>query len=78
MRIRAIGYKADPHNDVKLAANQNASLDFDLQPGVVRWTDLNLYQGKELLPKTKGEDALIPELLRVPRVSNAHGFHHAR
>ena len=58
VRIRAIGYKADPHSDVKLAANQNASFDWNLQPGVVRWTDLSLYQGKELLPKTKGEDAL--------------------
>jgi virginiamycin B lyase len=59
VRIRAIGYKADPHTDVKLAANQNASFDWNLQPGVVRWTDLSLYQGKVLLPKSKGQDALF-------------------
>lgn len=59
VRIRAIGYKADPHNEVKLADGQNASYDWALQPGVVRWSDLTLYQGKELLPKSKGEDALF-------------------
>ena len=58
VRIRAIGYKADPRNDVKLAANQNASYDWNLQAGVVRWTDLSLYQGKVLLPKSKGQDEL--------------------
>jgi virginiamycin B lyase len=59
VRIRAIGYKADPHSDVKLTANQNASYDWSLQPGNVRWSDLSLYQGRQLLPKTKGEDALM-------------------
>ena len=59
LRIRAIGYKADPHMGVSLSGSQNASYDWNLQPGVVRWSDLTLYQGKELLPKTKGEDALF-------------------
>ncbi|HWF36994.1 MAG TPA: carboxypeptidase regulatory-like domain-containing protein [Candidatus Acidoferrales bacterium] len=59
VRIRAIGYKADPHSDVKLTANQNTSFDWNLQPGMVRWTDLSLYQGKELLPKSKGQEALF-------------------
>jgi len=59
LRIRAIGYKADPQNGVNLTAYQSASHDWTLQPGVVRWSDLTLYQGKQLLPKTKGQDALF-------------------
>lgn len=59
LRIRAIGYKADPHTGVRLTANENASYDWALQKGVVRWSDLTLFQGKQLLPKTKGEDALF-------------------
>ncbi len=53
LRIRAIGYKADPQNGVNLTANQSASHDFALQAGVVRWSDLTLYQGKQFLPKSE-------------------------
>ena len=56
VRIRAIGYKSDPRTDVKLAGDQNASFDFALQNGTVRWSDLSTYQGKMLLPKTKAHD----------------------
>ena len=58
VKIRAIGYKADPHTGVALAANQKLSFDFALQRGVVRWSDLNLYQGKQLLPDGKGKEIL--------------------
>jgi virginiamycin B lyase len=58
IQIRAVGYKVDPHSDVKLAAEQNVSFDFALQQGTVRWSDLNLYQGKKLMPEGKGKDAL--------------------
>src|SRR5580704_4100635 len=33
VKIRAIGYKADPHSGVTLAANQKVSFDFALQRG---------------------------------------------
>jgi virginiamycin B lyase len=59
LRIRAIGYKADPQNGVNLTATGSVSHDWALQPGLVRWSDLTLYQGKQLLPKTKGQDALF-------------------
>jgi len=58
IQIRAIGYKVDPHSDVKLAAEQNVSFDFALQQGTVRWSDLNLYQGKKLMPEGKGKEVL--------------------
>src|ERR1019366_2719417 len=57
VRIRAIGYKSDPRVDVRLASDQkSASFDFVLQNGTVRWSDLNSYQGRMLLPKTKEHD----------------------
>jgi mono/diheme cytochrome c family protein len=46
------------HSDVKLAGDQNASFDFALQQGTVRWSDLTLYQGKKLMPEGKGKDVL--------------------
>src|ERR1700681_159883 len=46
LRIRAIGYKADPHPGVKLSANEKASADLALQTGMFRWSDLSGYQGK--------------------------------
>jgi virginiamycin B lyase len=57
VRIGAIGYKSDPRVDVRLASDQkSASFDFVLQNGTVRWSDLNSYQGRMLLPKTKEHD----------------------
>lgn len=56
VRIRALGYKADPQNSVSLKDPQKASFDFTLQPGTVRWSDLSTYQGRMLLPKTEKHD----------------------
>jgi hypothetical protein len=53
LRIRAIGFKADPRNGVSLAADQNGSFDFALEKGQVRWSDLSYYQGKQLFPEAK-------------------------
>jgi virginiamycin B lyase len=58
VRVRAVGYAADPRNGVSLAADQNASFEFDLKQGTVRWSDLNLYQGKQLMPAGKGKEIL--------------------
>ena len=49
--LRAVGYKADPRTGVNLTAQQNASFDFSLQQGMVRWSDLSYYQGKQLFPR---------------------------
>jgi virginiamycin B lyase len=58
LRIRAIGYKADPQPGVKLTSTQKASADFALQAGMVRWSDLSGYQGKQLLPEGKGKQLI--------------------
>lgn len=59
VRIRAIGYKADPQTGVKLSADQSLSFDFALQRGQVRWADISLYQLDQLLPAGKGKAALF-------------------
>jgi virginiamycin B lyase len=56
--IRAVGLKSEPRSGVNLSANQSASIDFALQTGTVRWSDLSGYQGKELLPEGRGKDLL--------------------
>jgi virginiamycin B lyase len=68
IRIRAIGYTAVPQNGVNLSADQNAPMDFALQKGMVRWSDLSYYQGKELFPEGKGKAAFVRICL------GCHGF----
>src|ERR1700676_724990 len=41
--IRAVGFSADPRSGVNLSADQNASFDFALQKGTVRWSDISQY-----------------------------------
>ena len=57
--IRAVGYRADPRNSVSLTAEQNASLDFALQKGTVRWSDVSQNQAAQLWPAAKGKDLLF-------------------
>ena len=58
VRVRAVGFMTEPHSAVNLAADQNLSFEFALKQGTVRWSDLNLYQGKQLMPDGKGKDVL--------------------
>jgi virginiamycin B lyase len=58
LQIRAVGYKGDPRPGLNLAADQHASFDFNLQKGLVRWTDLSIYQGTTLLPDGPGKTKL--------------------
>src|SRR5882762_2028955 len=50
LRIRAVGYQAQPPTGVSLAADQSVSYEFALQKGKVHWTDISLYQADQLLP----------------------------
>jgi virginiamycin B lyase len=59
LRIRAVGYQAQPRNGVELTADQSASFEFALQKGKVHWTDISLYQADQLLPAGKGKGALF-------------------
>jgi len=58
IRVKAPGYKSDPRSGVKLSADEKQSIDFALQKGMVRWTDLSNYEGTKLLPEGKGKDTL--------------------
>src|SRR6202521_4324226 len=58
VRVRAVGFMTEPHSAVNLAADQNLSFEFALKQGTVRWSDLNLYQGKQLMPDGKGKEVL--------------------
>ena len=59
IQIRAVGYRAEPQTGVNLSAEQNASFDFALQKGLVRWNEISLYQAKELFPPAKGKDLIL-------------------
>jgi virginiamycin B lyase len=58
LRIRAVGYKADPRTGVGLSTDQHTSVDFALQQGVVRWNEVSTHQGRLLLPEARGKDLL--------------------
>ena len=64
---RAVGFKSEPRG-VKLAGNESPSLDFALEKGMVRWSDLSVYQGKKLLPDGKGKQLIAAECFAC------HGF----
>ena len=55
----AVGYKNDPPAPVTVAAGKPTSHDFVLPQGMVRWSDLTVYQGKKLLPEGKGKEVLF-------------------
>jgi virginiamycin B lyase len=59
LMIRAVGFRTDPKTGVNLTGDQNASYDFALQKGVVRWNDLSFYQTVQLLPPAKGKDLIL-------------------
>src|SRR6202140_5023033 len=68
VQVKAVGYRTDPRTDVSLTTEQNASYDFALQQGMVRWSDLSQYQGEVLFPDAKGKELL------VGRCFACHGF----
>ena len=82
VRIRAVGYQADPRTGVKLTASQSASMDWALKPGTVRWRDLIALPGRKVdTEHSRQGDGLRSHvqfsrraLPNLPRFSNAHGF----
>ena len=58
VRASALGYESDPREGVKLAAGESSPVDFALQSGAVRWSDLSVYQGRMLLPEGEGKNLL--------------------
>ena len=74
IRATAIGYKDDIRSSVKVAAAGSQSLDFTLQKGNVRWSDLNTYQGRQLLPKTKDHDLSYNDKFFTSCFQSCHSF----
>src|SRR5712671_6681105 len=68
LAIRAPGFKSDPKSGVKLAADQELTQDFALQKGLVRWSDLSMWQGTKLLPDARGKELLFTHCMAC------HGF----
>jgi virginiamycin B lyase len=68
LQIRAPGYRAEPRSGLNLAADQNAAHDFALQKGMVRWSDISMYQGIQLLPEARGKTLFFAHCMAC------HGF----
>ena len=68
LTIRAPGFKGDPKGGVTLAGEQSETADFALKKGEVRWADLSIAQGEELLPDHKGKAMLFGLCM------SCHGF----
>ncbi|HYR87293.1 MAG TPA: carboxypeptidase regulatory-like domain-containing protein [Terriglobia bacterium] len=74
IRGTAIGYKDDVRSGVKVTGGQPQSLDFALQKGTVRWSDLNTYQGRRLLPKTGNHDLSYQDKFFTSCLQSCHSF----
>ena len=61
VQIKVVGYRAQPQTGVNLSADQNASFNFALEKGMVRWSDISYYQAKQLWPPATGKDLLFKE-----------------
>src|SRR3954470_8409106 len=68
LQIRAPGYRAEPRNSLTLTSDQNATHDFALQKGQVRWSDTSMYQGIQLLPEARGKNLFFVHCMAC------HGF----
>ena len=66
--IRAPGYKADSKTGIALAAEQTLAQDIALQKSFVRWSDISMYQGKQLLPEARGKAVYFQHCMAC------HGF----
>ncbi len=61
VQIKAVGFRADPRNTVTLTADQDASFDFALQKGMVRWNEISQNQARQLWPPAKGKDLIFAQ-----------------
>ena len=71
VRVEAVGYKSDPRTGVNVTDGGSLSLDFPLQKGMVRWSDISYYQGRMLLPPGKGREVALE---RYDLCMACHGF----
>jgi virginiamycin B lyase len=74
VRATAVGYNDDSRESVQIAAGKPVSLDFTLQKGTVRWSDLTTYQGRQLLPKTDKHDLSHKDVFFTSCFQSCHSF----
>ncbi len=70
VRATAIGYKSELRQNTKVDAGQPVSLDFDLQKGMVRWTDISIHQAAGLLPDGPGKKVLFTRCMHCHGLQN--------
>ena len=68
LQIRAPGYQADTVNSMALTQDQKAAQDFALKTSYVRWSDISMYQGIQLLPEARGKNLFFIHCMAC------HGF----
>jgi len=68
LMVRAVGYRFEPSAGIQLGVKQSLVYDIALEKGTVHWTDLSIYQGKQLLPQDRGKDKLASACF------SCHGF----
>ena len=68
LAIRAPGYRSEAKSGVSLGDEQSLSHDFKLQNGMVRWSDISMWQGMKLLPEARGRDLFFVHCMAC------HGF----
>jgi virginiamycin B lyase len=59
MQVKATGFRAEPKSGVALTVDQSVGIDFSMQPGIVRWNELNIYQAKKLWPEEKAKQTIF-------------------
>jgi streptogramin lyase len=74
VKIDTVGYKSDPRTGVTLTADQAMSADFALQKGMVLWSDLSTYQGRQLLPKIAKHDLSHNDVFFTTCFQSCHSF----
>ena len=68
LSVRALGTRSEPKSGIKLTADGSAAQDFALQSAPVRWSDITILQGLQLLPEARGKQTLFDNCL------GCHGF----
>src|SRR3954453_22628622 len=68
LSVRALGTRSEPKSGTTPAADGTAAHDSALQSAPVRWSDLAILQGLQLLPEARGKQTLFDNCL------SCHGF----
>jgi streptogramin lyase len=68
LQVRMIGLNGEPKSGIDLGADQSISHDFALRQGVVKWSDISILQGLQLLPEARGKQVLFDNCM------SCHGF----